>query len=92
MPYRHCTVSTAPSRKERLPQDQTTYLFNEAMFDQPARRLGKEVNQDEDDQGRDQLDAHRCTPLRLALYKKEAIGNELAASNSKCLQPPLNHD
>ncbi len=63
-----------------------------AMFDQPARRLRKKIDKDEDDQGRDELDAHRRTPLRLAPDEEEPIANELAASNAKCLQPTLNHD
>jgi hypothetical protein len=51
----------------------------------PARGLGKKIDEYEDDQGWEQLDADGCAPLRLTLYKEEAITNELAASNAECL-------
>jgi hypothetical protein len=55
------------------------------VFDQPTGRLRKKIDKYEDDQCRDELDAHGCTPLRLTLYKVEAITNELATSNAECL-------
>lgn len=62
-----------------------TYLFNQAVFNQPTGRLRKKIDKDEDDQGRDKLNAHGRTPLRLTLHKEEAITNELTTSDAECL-------
>jgi hypothetical protein len=60
-------------------------LFNQTVFDQPPRGLGKKIDGYEYDQGQEELDADRCTSLRLTIYKEEAITNKLATSNAECL-------
>lgn len=52
-----------------------THLVNHAVLDEPSGGFGEEVDEDEYDKGRNELDADWHTPLRLSFDKEEAVSN-----------------
>jgi hypothetical protein len=69
----------------------TTDLVEHAVLDEPSRGLWKEVDADKHDEGRNELNADRHTPLCLTLYEEEAISDKLSTSNTECLETALDH-